>query len=117
MDLEKNEVEYNYCAICSNDPEAEMDLEKPEVEYNCYCAMCSNDPEVEAASSKMKPQQLLMKISLSLIRKWRKLDRKMLSKTKLTSFLNHSLISRRNTGFSKRNSKSKVVSSLKFTRN
>ena len=46
MDLEKPEVEYNcYCAMCSNDPEAEMDLEKPEVEYNCYCAMCSNDPE------------------------------------------------------------------------
>ena len=45
MDLEKPEVEYNYCAICSNDPEAGMDLEKPEVEYNCYCAMCSNDPE------------------------------------------------------------------------
>ena len=67
--------------------------------------------------AKMKPQQLLMKISLSLIRKWKKFPRKMLSKTKLTSFLNHSLISRRNTGFSKRNFKSKVVSSLKFIRN
>ena len=53
MDLEKNEVEYNYCAMCSNDPEAEMDLEKPEVEYNCYCAMCSNDPE--AASEDETP--------------------------------------------------------------
>ena len=48
MDLEKPEVEYNcYCAMCSNDPEAEMNLEKPEVEYNCYCAMCTNDPEAE----------------------------------------------------------------------
>ena len=111
MDLEKPEVEYNcYCAMCSNDPEAEMNLEKPEVEYNCYCAMCSNDPEAVS-------EQLLMKISLSLILKWRKLDRKMLSKIKLNSFLNHSSISRRNTRFSKRNSKSKVVSSLKFTRN
>ena len=46
MDLEKNEVEYIcHCAMCSNDPEAEMNLEKPEVEYNCHCAMCSNDPE------------------------------------------------------------------------
>ena len=47
MDLEKPEVEYNYCAICSNDPEAGMNLEKPEVEYNCHCAMCENDPEAE----------------------------------------------------------------------
>ena len=54
MDLEKPEVEYNcYCAMCTNDPEAEMDLEKPEVEYNCYCAMCSNDPE--AASEDETP--------------------------------------------------------------
>ena len=54
MDLEKPEVEYNcHCAMCENDPEAEMDLEKPEVEYNCHCAMCSDDPE--AASEDETP--------------------------------------------------------------
>ena len=55
MDLEKKpEVEYNcHCAMCENDPEAEMDLEKPEVEYNCHCAMCENDPE--AASEDETP--------------------------------------------------------------
>ena len=47
MDLEKNEVENCYCAMCSSDPEAVMDLEKPEVEYTCHCAMCENDPEAE----------------------------------------------------------------------
>ena len=72
--------------------------------------------EEETVKLKMKPQPLLMKILLFLIRRWRKLKRMIPSKISLNFFLNLLSISRRKTRFSKKNLKSKVLFCLKFAR-